>query len=319
MSRPQDLKGPSLQKQKSRNPRVPLAVAHLLLAALVAVIICLPDRKSTVANEPLLVGILLVEAFFLLYTWRRAQSRWQGAWIVSIWWTILLGWEATTTKLNVMHPVLVPTPEAVFNAFYTQWSTLLGNACSSLSLLAMGALTAVAAGMVLGLVVGWVPALRDVFTPIARVLAPIPSVVFAPYLVALMPTFRTASAMVIFLGVFWPTFLNMIIRVATLDTRILDSARMLELSSASMVFNILVPYMVPGVVSGLRVQLTSAIMMLTFAEMLGASAGMGYYIINYANFCNYVNVLAGIIVVGLVVTLLNWLITQLERHLITWH
>ncbi len=233
-------------------------------------------------------------------------------------WTAFLFWEVLTTKLNRMHPVLFPSPEAVFEVFATQWPALLQNVASSLELLFFGALTALAAGVLLGLLVGWVEGLRDVFTPIAQVLAPIPSVVFAPYLVAIMPSFRSASAMVIFLGLFWPTFLNTILRVASLDRRILDSARMLELGSFSMVGNILLPFMIPGVVSGLRVQLTSSIMMLTFAEMLGAKSGMGYYIINYTNFANYTNVLAGIIIVGLVVTALNGLIAFIEKHVVTW-
>lgn len=182
----------------------------------------------------------------------------------------------------------------------------------------MGAVTAIIAGVVLGAICGWVSGLRSVFAPIARVLAPIPSVVFAPYLVALMPTFRIASATIIFLGVFWPCFLNTVIRVTSIDRRIIESAKMLELSSSAMVKDIILPYIIPGVVNGLNGQLTAAITMLTFAEMLGASSGLGYYIINYTNFANYVNVIAGIIMVGIVVTVLNLLINVLRKHAVKW-
>ena len=230
----------------------------------------------------------------------------------------MLLWELFTTQLNLLHPVLMPAPEAVFNVFATLYPELLANVWSSLTLLLMGAATAIIAGVLLGALVGWLPELRDVFAPIARVLAPIPSVVFAPYLVALMPTFRLASAMVIFLGLFWPTFLNTILRVVSMDRRIVDSARMLGLSSFEMVRQVVLPYLVPGIVGGLNGQLTSAIMMLTFAEMLGAKSGMGYFIINYTYFANYVNVVAGIIVVGIVVTLLNALINLAKRKLVKW-
>ena len=85
-----------------------------------------------------------------------------------------------------------------------------------------------------------------------------------------------------------------------------------------MVFEILLPYSVPGIVKGLRVTMTSAVMMLTFAEMMGSTTGMGYYIVNYNTYGNYTKVLAGIIVVGIVVTVLSGLISLLQKKSIKW-
>lgn len=299
-----------------RRSRALAVASHLLLAALVALVL-LPGAKSVPSCVPFLVGIALMELGYLVAL-KRTAGKPAVSWIVVIVWAFLLLWELFTTQLNLLHPVLMPAPEAVFNVFATLYPELLANVWSSLTLLLMGAVTSIVAGVVLGALVGWSPALRDVFAPIARVLAPIPSVVFAPYLVALMPTFRLASAMVIFLGLFWPTFLNTIMRVVSMDRRIIDSARMLELGNLEMVRQVILPYLVPGIVGGLNGQLTSAIMMLTFAEMLGAKSGMGYFIINYTYFANYVNVVAGIIVVGIVVTLLNCLINLAKRKLVKW-
>lgn len=296
---------------------IPLICSHVLLAVLVALIF-MPGSKSVPSPLPFVVALCLTEAAAVARALRKPDTAWSTFWIVLMLWVVFLFWEGLTTKFNRLHPVLFPSPEAVFGVFANQWPVLLQNVVSSMELLLFGAVTALAAGVLLGLLVGWVRSLREIFTPLAQVLAPIPSVVFAPYLVAVMPSFRSASAMVIFLGLFWPTFLNTVIRVASLDRHILDSARMLELNSFSMVGNILLPFMIPGVVAGLRVQLTSSIMMLTFAEMLGAKSGMGYYIINYTNFANYTNVLAGIIVVGLVVTALNAVIALIEKHAVRW-
>ncbi len=296
---------------------ITFALAHVLAVALVALVFA-PGKKTVPTPVPFLVTIALIECFYLFQFARRKESRASVSWIAVIVWVLLLLWELFTTKLNRLHPVLVPAPEAVFNVFATQYSVLLQNVCSSMQLLAMGAVTALVAGVILGTIVGWIPALSNVLAPIARVLAPIPSVVFAPYLVALAPSFRSASALVIFLGLFWPTFITAINRVASIDRRIIDSARMLEMGNLSMVTKILLPYIMPSVLGGLNMQLTSSIMTLTFAEMLGASSGMGYYIINYTNFANYTNVIAGIMVVGVVVTVLNWLINVLKRKAVKW-
>lgn len=294
-----------------------IAVAHILLVILVIEVL-IPGKRTPPTVIPFLASLAIVEAFYLWRLLRKGANKIAVSGIMLIWWAFLIAWETISTKLGCVSPVLFPMPEAVFNVFPTQWQTLLVNIGSSMQLLLMGAVTSIISGMILGAICGWIPGLRSIFAPIARVLAPIPSAIFAPYLVALMPTFRIASATVIFLGIFWPMFLNTIIRVTDMDKRIIEGAKMLELSSFEMVRDIILPYMLPGVINGLNGQLTAAMTMLTFAEMLGASSGLGYYIINYTNFANYVNVIAGIITVGLVVTLLNWLINVARRRLIHW-
>ena len=63
----------------------------------------------------------------------------------------------------------------------------------------------------------------------------------------------------------------------------------------------------------------SAFMLLTLAEMMGAHSGLGYFIRNFADYANYTNVLAGILLVALVITLLNRAVTALETRLVRWH
>lgn len=152
----------------------------------------------------------------------------------------------------------------------------------------------------------------------ARVLSPIPAIIYAPYLIALMPSFRSASAAVIVIGIFWPTFLQMVNRVLSLDSRIVDSALVLGLRRRELLFEVFLPWLLPGILSGLRTSLSSAFMLLTLAEMMGAHSGLGYFIRNFADYGNYTNVLAGILLVALVITLLNSALSVLERHLIRW-
>ena len=74
----------------------------------------------------------------------------------------------------------------------------------------------------------------------------------------------------------------------------------------------------PGVVAGLRVTLSTSFMLLVLAEMMGATSGLGYFIKNFADYANYTNVLAGIILVGMVVNVLSFIPAMLERHVIRW-
>ena len=124
--------------------------------------------------------------------------------------------------------------------------------------------------------------------------------------------------MVMLLGIFWTTLLNTILRVDSMDRHILDSAKMLGLSTPTMIFRVLLPYMYPTVATGLKTQLPTAMLMLVMAEMYGATSGLGYFVINYTNYANYTNVVAGIIMVGIVVTVLNWLVGMAVRKTVKW-
>lgn len=298
-----------------RKPPISYMISHLLLIALVITVL-MPGQKEVESPVPFLVAIGLFELVFIaLAIVKRGHFRYGGD-IMCILWGFFLFWEVMTTQLDRSHPVLIPAPENVFHVFATRYPELLEGVMYSLQLLFVGGLLGIAVGTMLGLFVGWMPRLRDVFYPIAQVLAPISPIIYAPYLVAMMPTFRSASMLIIFLGVFLPLFLNTILRVGAIEQRILDSACVLGVKGPAMVTKILLPYLFPGIISGLKVTLTTSITMLTFAEMMGATSGMGYFIINYAHYANYTNVVAGILLVGVVVTLLNAGVTWIQKKTI---
>ena len=89
-----------------------------------------------------------------------------------------------------------------------------------------------------------------------------------------------------------------------MDRRIIESARVMNVGSITMIKDIVYPYVLPTVLRYLPSSLSTAFMCLTGAEMIGASSGLGFFIRKYAEYANYTNVLAGIIFMGLVVTML---------------
>lgn len=156
------------------------------------------------------------------------------------------------------------------------------------------------------------------FFPIANVLAPIPPTVFAPCLIVLLPTFRTASCFIILLGVFWPQFLNMVVRTSSLDAQLLDNARTLGVRNFTMITRIILPYVLPEVLKGLRVSLTTAFLMLTFAEMLGASSASATSSATRTTTPTTPTWWRAIIVCGVVVTVLSFATAWVQRRFTTW-
>ena len=294
-----------------------VVISHVLLAALFVAVL-LRGEKKTAPYGAMLCALALMEGAYLYRVMRRPKKLSSASDIMSILWALMLVWEVLVSKLDLCHPVLAPALENIFAVFSEDHLEMGRGILSSLEILLIGVVVGLALGTLLGLICGWHQRLKEVFFPIAGVLAPIPSIVFAPYVIAIMPTFRSASVVVILLGIFWPTFLKTIISVESIDKNMVDSARTLELGGFAMIFEVLLPYSMPGIVKGLKVTMTTAVMMLTFAEMMGSTVGMGYYIVNYNTYGNYTKVIAGIMVVGLVVTLLSSLVSVIQKKAIKW-
>lgn len=297
-------------------------IAQALLLVLVGIIVGMPNAKVlTVTYYPLLIALAIMDGIYLALIISKAKRGVESTGpndIIVFVWVLIIIWELASTKLGVTPNVIVPTPEEVFDVFRTSYATLWESVLSSTSLLMVGYLGGILLGVVLGIICGWVPRLRNMFYPIANVMAPIPPTVFAPYLVVLLPTFRAASACIILLGVFWPQFLNMVLRVSSLDPKLMDNARALCVSGPTMIWRIILPYVMPGILQGLRVSLTTAFLMLTFAEMIGARAGIGFFITNANIYANYAAVIAGIIVCGVVVTVLSAITSWVQRRFTLW-
>jgi NitT/TauT family transport system permease protein len=292
------------------------------MIVLVVVVCAVPDVRTGVKDSlPFLTAIGIIELLFIsriVHALRKKRLVSGTSDIMIIVWLVLLAWELATTKTGTLGIMLYPSPENVFDVYVQYGGQMVENALFSLRILAYGFLGGMAVGIILGLVVGWIPRLLNTFYPIARVLAPIPPMIYAPYLIVLMPTFSSASIMLIAVLIFMFTFLEIVSKVGNINRRIIDSARSMNLSTPAIIFRILLPYSLPGIVNSLKINMTMAFMMLMFAETMATSRGLGCWVINNNNYANYTNVVAGFIEIGIVVVLLNWIIGIIQDKTIKW-
>lgn len=287
----------------------------MFIVLLVLLFIPASEGKKFDAPWAFLAVILFTEIVYLHSVLKKSSRA--ASDVATLVYALFLIWEGIT-KFGNAHPVLMPPLENVFNIFVVDYADMLTGLGSSLKLLGVGVSLALIMGVGLGVFVGWVQRLREAAFPIAKVLSTIPPLVYVPYVVAVMPTFKMASIFVVWSGVFWPTFMYVINFIAGVDKKILDSAKTLNVNTPTMIFQIILPYIFPGIIRNLALSLSSAFMCLTGAEMIGASSGLGYYVQKAANFINYPKVLAGIIFIGVVVTILNRFVVFLEKKFIKW-
>ena len=214
--------------------------------------------------------------------------------------------------------MLYPAPENVFGIFIKDYAKILEGVLSSLKLLFIAFGIAIVLGVGLGLFVGLSDRLSGTLLPIVRVISPIPPVIYSPYAVALLPSFRAAAIFVVTLTIFWSMFMSMVLSVREIDKKIMDSARTLNLSKGSMILHVLIPYSLPGIINSISVSVSTSFLVLTAAEMIGATSGLGWYVKYNSDFANFTKVVFGIVMIGVVVTLLNTLVGLLRKLLIRW-
>ena len=288
------------------------ALPHLLFLVLVFLILQ-PSVEGTKSYTAFLIIVIAVEAA-LLANWKKKAAIDIGI----IVFVALILWEYITAKVGVKDAMLYPAPENVFNIFVTDYEKILEGVGSSLRLMGLAFALALFFGVGLGLIVGLSDRLSSTVMPIVRVISPIPPIIYSPYAVVLLPSFRAASIFVITMTIFWSIFMNMVLSVRQIDRKIMDSARTLNLNQSSMILHVLLPYSLPGIINSVSVSVSTSFLVLTAAEMIGATSGLGWYIKYNADFANFTKVIAGIFVIGVVVTVLNALISLVKRLLIRW-
>lgn len=292
-------------------------VSNILFISLLAAIFW-PSAEQVPWH--LLSVIIAVKAITLIRVAasRNVQANLGANDVSAIIFTVLLAWYLLTTRYVVLDKMLFPQPEAVLKLFVAELPDMLKGLVNSLILLVSGYCLALATALPLGLLIGWRARLFHAVNPLTKVLGPIPPIVYIPYAIALLPSFRAASIFVIFIGAFWPIFINTVNGVFNIPKGLLDSARVLNLKERTLLARIILPGAMPSICTGATLALVFAFVLLAAAELIGANSGVGWYIKNFADFADYQRVIVGIIFISIVVTAITWGTERVEKHLLRW-
>ena len=261
--------------------------------------------------------LLIIEAIFIISNGLEKRNRAQRD-IVGFVYAFLFIWEVGVSRLNLLPFAFVPAPENVFYVFIEDYINILEGFRSSMILIILGVFLALFFAVILGTLVGWVPRLTNAIFPVVKAISTVPPLIYTSYIVLIMPTFFLASLTVVFLSVFWGSFMGSINNTAFVEKKVINSAKVLNMKTLPMLFKIIIPFNLPRIINNLPINLATALMTLTAAEMIGASSGMGYYVRVALTYANYTKAIAGIIFIGLVVSILNIIIELIKKKFVTW-
>jgi ABC-type nitrate/sulfonate/bicarbonate transport system permease component len=214
-------------------------------------------------------------------------------------------WTAVSMS-GLASPTFLPTPMSVVERFAQligqpfAGGTLLVHLASSAQRFAMGYLLAVAIGVPLGLMMGWFRLLDDIVTPIFDGLRFIAPIAWVPFAALWFGTGIGGPVLIIFAGAFPPCLINAYRGAKYVDRRYLEAAEMLGTPTRRVIMEVLLPASLPSIVAGLRIGAGLGWQSLVGAELIVASTGVGYMMVQAQGAVSTTTVMAGMIAIGLV-------------------
>jgi nitrate/nitrite transport system permease protein len=176
-----------------------------------------------------------------------------------------------------------------------------------------GYLLAVALALPVGFVIGMSPLLARALDPFIQLLKPISPLAWMPLALYSIKDSSISAIFVIFICSVWPTLLNTAFGVASVRREWLSVARTLEMGPTRTALRVILPAAAPTILTGMRISIGIAWLVIVAAEMLVGGTGIGYFVWNEWNNLSITNVIVAIVCIGLVGMVLDQLMAGLQR------
>jgi ABC-type nitrate/sulfonate/bicarbonate transport system permease component len=233
--------------------------------------------------------------------------------LVAFWW-----W-ATARAQSLFFPTPDTVFEAVWNDWLTNWSeSWRENFWPSLKRLLLGFGLAAFVSIVIGVAIGRSRKFGDYVEPIIHFIRAIPPPAFLPLFIILLGIGDLQKVVLIAIGVFPPILLNTIDGVRSIDPQQFDTADVFQISTRRRITHVILPSAAPKIFAGLRISMSIAVILMVISELFAATDGLGFRILQSSRQFQYVELWAGIVVLGIVGTVLNGLLVFVERRVLRW-
>lgn len=174
----------------------------------------------------------------------------------------------------------------------------------------LGALVAVP----LGIAMGVTPFCRQLFDPIVQVLRPVSPLAWFPIGLAVFHSVGPATIFIIFITSLWPTVVNTAFGVSSIPKDHRNVAAVFRFSKWKYLTKVLLPYSLPYMLTGLRLSLGIAWMVIVAAEMLSGGTGIGFFVWDSWNALSLERVISAIVLIGLVGLILDRFFHYIEKR-----
>ena len=230
----------------------------------------------------------------------------------------LMGATATQGKSAMPGPLDVAQKiwEHLKNPFYDRGPNDKGigiQLAFSIARVLTGYLLAVIVAIPIGFLIGMSPIMNRALDPFIQILKPISPLAWMPLALYTIKDSSLSSIFVIFICSVWPMMINTAFGVSAVRKEWLNVAKTLEVGTLRRAFTIILPAAAPTILTGMRISIGIAWLVIVAAEMLVGGTGIGYFVWNEWNNLSITNVITAILVIGLVGMLLDQILARATR------
>ncbi len=233
---------------------------------------------------------------------------------------LLVAWELAS-RTRLLNPQFFPPVTDILGTFFSLWANNVfpEHLAATLRRMAAGYGAAAVLGIGLGLVMGRWQGVYDLFEPIVEFARPMPPVALIPVLILLLGIGDDMKiAIVVFASVF-PILLNTVDGVRSVHPTLIDVARTFHFTEADRLRKVIFPAALPQIVAGLRISLAIALIVALVSEMIGATQGLGYFVLQAQRSLRIRDMYAAIVMLALLGFTLNGLFLLAESRVLAWH
>jgi taurine transport system permease protein len=229
-----------------------------------------------------------------------------------------------TTKLGLVDPKIVPSPQSVWDALidimqngYKNY-TLFQHLGASMNRLISAFFSAMIIAIPLGLASGYNSKLRAIFEPIIEFYRPLPPLAYYTLLVLWMGIENESKIALLFLACFAPIYISCVSAVIKVKEDYINSAYTVGASKMQVFLHVIFPACLPDIFTGLRTALGVAYTTLVSAEMVAANSGIGWMVLDASRYMRSDIIFLGIIIMGITGILLDKSIQFIENKIVPW-
>lgn len=231
--------------------------------------------------------------------------------VITTWWLL-------TSVLELIHPVVLPPPEAVLSAFTSASDGLLKHAAATTMETLTGFLLSTVAGVLIGLSLAASRVVERMFSPLLVAVNAVPKIALGPLLVVSLGWGQKSILTMVFLLCFFPIVLSTATGLTSTPADLAELARSLDASRWQAFRKVRLPAALPQIFVGLKVAMPLAAIGAVIGEFQAGEAGLGYLIVQASGVADTATVWAAIVLVALASILLYFALVLIERLALPW-
>ena len=249
-----------------------------------------------------------------------ARLRWISAGSMFVF---ILIWSALSAS-GLVRAEFLPSPAKLVDAFMEMLrdgyggSPMLKHVGMSLFRAISGFLAAVLLGVPFGILVGRNEILGAVVAPIIGFLRPIPPIAFVTLFVFYFGIGESSKIGLIFMAAFWYVVLNCADGVRSVPQMLIRAGQSMGLNARQLFFKVIIPAAMPAIMTALRAASSISWTLVVASELLGAQAGLGFIILDSAQYFNIPATFIGIVLIGIIGLLWELVLSAIQRRVLHW-